>query len=391
MLNEAFLHRAIANLKERRDKVLEGKFNCVPLPFPRFRSWFPGIEKERYIITTANQKVGKSKFSDYLFIYDPFFKSIADGNIKIKVLYFSLEMSKMAKFYEFVCHLLYRLDKIRLSPVDLKSTDPFKILSEEHLKLIESDRYSEYLLRFLDTVEFIDDIKGPAGINIKCEEFAKSRGECITKEYTDEQGVVRRKFDHFEPYDPNEIMIIMLDNYTNLSAEQGKNKQQTIEQMSKYFIVLRDRYSFLINAIQHQTQAQEGVENFKLGKLAPSTDGLGDCKLTSRDCNMVIGLFNPAKFKLETSEGYNVKMFGDHLRILEILEDRDNGSNQKKCPLFFDGAISSFQELPKPDEKDKLKQWYHYIGTLSLGRNPNNKVYKTFMTFSKKVLNKLRA
>ena len=49
--------RALQKLKDRRERILSGLINCIPLPFPRLRSWLPGIEKRRYTIVTANQKV----------------------------------------------------------------------------------------------------------------------------------------------------------------------------------------------------------------------------------------------------------------------------------------------------------------------------------------------
>ena len=58
-----------AKNRARRQRILDGKLNCIPLPFERFRSIFPGFEQGKYIIITANQKVVKSKLSDYLFIY----------------------------------------------------------------------------------------------------------------------------------------------------------------------------------------------------------------------------------------------------------------------------------------------------------------------------------
>lgn len=43
--------------KTRRERVLEGKYNCIPFPFKRFRKIYPGIEQGKYLIITANQKV----------------------------------------------------------------------------------------------------------------------------------------------------------------------------------------------------------------------------------------------------------------------------------------------------------------------------------------------
>ena len=61
----------LARNKHRRQRLIEGKYNCLPFPFLRFRKVYPGVEQGKFIIITANQKVGKSKLADYLFIYEP--------------------------------------------------------------------------------------------------------------------------------------------------------------------------------------------------------------------------------------------------------------------------------------------------------------------------------
>ena len=50
-------NKILDNLTNRRQRILDGKYNCLPLPFPRFRAIFPGVEKSKYILLTANQKV----------------------------------------------------------------------------------------------------------------------------------------------------------------------------------------------------------------------------------------------------------------------------------------------------------------------------------------------
>lgn len=49
--------RALEELVTRRNRILHGLINCIPLCYPRLRNWLPGIEKRRYTIVTANQKV----------------------------------------------------------------------------------------------------------------------------------------------------------------------------------------------------------------------------------------------------------------------------------------------------------------------------------------------
>ena len=52
----SYFEGILEHLKEKRQRALDGLYNCIPLPFPRFRNIFPGIQMGRYIICTANQK-----------------------------------------------------------------------------------------------------------------------------------------------------------------------------------------------------------------------------------------------------------------------------------------------------------------------------------------------
>ena len=149
--------------KLRRQRLLEGKYNCLPFPFLRFRKVYPGVEQGKFIIITANQKVGKSKLADYLFIYEPLFFMVEhpEANIKVKDIYFSLEMSATEKFNEFQCHLLSRLDKIHIDTRRLTSVD--KPCDPHIFELLESERYQKYIKAYEEMVIFNDTDKNPTG------------------------------------------------------------------------------------------------------------------------------------------------------------------------------------------------------------------------------------
>lgn len=286
--------------------------------------------------------------------------------MRLKILYFTLEVSKEEKFYEFLCHLLFKLNQIRIDPIRLKSTDAENPVPQEVLDLLASDRYQQYIQRFEECVEFIDDIRNPTGINKYCRAYAlnPANGKSHLKEieYTNlETGVIEKREvpDYYEPNDPDEIRIIIIDNYSNLTLESGYNKMQNIDKMSKYCITLRDNLNYSIVGIQHQAQSQEGIENFKLGKLKPSPDGLADCKTTIRDANMAIGLYSPYKYEIREYERYDITRFKNHIRFLEIMENR-NGESGSITPLFFDGAVSTFEELPLPTDRG-IDEYYNYL------------------------------
>lgn len=60
------------------------------------------------------------------------------------------------------------------------------------------------------------------------------------------------------------------------------------------------------------------------------------------------------------------------------------------CPLFFDGAVCQFEELPKPDNKSELAKIYNYLNHI---RNVQVKLFfnhriKQYKDNSNNLLNK---
>lgn len=382
----------LSNLKLRKQRAENGLYNCIPLAFPRFKEYLPGTEMSKYIIISANQKVGKSKLCDYMYVYDPLFFIMEHPNLKVKVLYFSLEISPKEKYNEFLCHLLYRLDGIEISTKDLKSVDKDNPISDKILELLETERYQRYIKKFEEMVEYFD-IKNPTGVNKTCREYALNHGHLNKKtikikgplgEETD-----REVLDDINPYtsdDPEEYRIVILDNASNLMSENGLNKRETIEKMSKYAITLRDQLKYTFVLIQHQAQDKEGNEAYKLNRLKPSSDGLADSKTTSRDANLVIGLYSPFKYGLREYEGYDITKLRDNVRFMEVIEDRDYGANGKICPLYFDGAVSTFAELPRVTDKEGMEKIYRFIQSKQQKRLP-----KSFLMHSvRKLINWVR-
>lgn len=364
--------RALQILKDRRDRILRGLINCLPFPFPRFRVWFPGIERARYYLVTANQKIGKSKFADKVFVYDPFFYFLENPQQgSVKVLYFTREMSKEDKMMEFYSHLLYRLSNksIRISPVDLKSTRADKPVPQKVLDLLESEEYTRYIDSFANTVTFIDDIGNPTGVNKYCRAWAAEHGHFTYTTIKKKDPDTGREeeievIDQYIPDDPEQIVIIIFDNASNIIEESNLGKMGSIEKLSKYFVTLRNQLGMSPVLIQHQMQAQEGTDNIKLKLMKPSASGLADCKSTIRDINTAFGLYSPFKFGEHSYEGYNIDMFRNNIRFMEIIDDRDNGAGGLVCPLYFDGAVGVFEELPRADDKEAIQGVYNFLNRM---------------------------
>lgn len=106
------------------------------------------------------------------------------------------------------------------------------------------------------------------------------------------------------------------------------------------------------------------INAFKEGKIRPTKDGLKDSKRTGEDCNVLIGITNPDSFDLPDYKGYPIRnSLGSHFRMLEIVLNR-NGEANTLCPLYFDGAINRYEELPSPDNKPALDRCIEYVKNL---------------------------
>lgn len=360
-------NKIISLIENRRERVLNNKYNCLPFPFQSLlKCGYPGTEMGKYICVTANQKVCKSKFCDFVYVYNSLFFCMEHPEVKVKILYFCLEESAKKKWLDFQCHLLYRLNNIIISSSELMSTSA--PVSEDIVNLLKSKEYLRYYKKFEEMVTFMDTTKNPTGIYKICEDYMLKQGhynyvETIVRDPLGNEEV-SKKIDPADPYmpiDPEQYNIVIVDNATNISSERGMSKMQTIETFSKYAIRLRDVFNMTVILIQHQAQAQESLENTKANRLAPTSDGLGDCKVVVRDINTLIGLYNPYKHQVMEHKHYSIPRFKDHIRFVQIIEDRDYGTAGTVFGLFFNGASTYFKELPPPQDREAVEKVYKYI------------------------------
>lgn len=383
------INRVVAGLKERRNRLLNGQLNRIPSPFERFSNDFIGIEQGCYYTITSFTKGGKSQFTSFTFIYKPLmFCYYTKADIDIKILYFPLEETPERIMQRFISWLLYDLSKgkIRITPKDLRST--ISPVSQEILDAINSDEIQNILKYFEEHVIFPDGAGNPTGIFKYCVKYAEEHGKVYTKvgKYKDDFGVTqeRQVFDRYEQDNPNEYRLVIIDTINLIDTERGMTLKQSMDKLSEYCAkYLRNRYHYSPVIIQQQAFEQEGNEAFKIGRVRPSVAGLGDSKYTSRDSNIVLGLFSPFRFALKEYEGYDISKFKDNIRFLEMIVNRD-GEMGGLCPLFFDGAVCQFSELPRPDDNEGIKKVYEYLKKIRY----TNSTSKSFFSYGARKSNK---
>jgi hypothetical protein len=249
-----------------------------------------------------------------------------------------------------------------VSPRDLKSTSADNILSEEVLELIE--KHQVYFNKIEEIVTFIDDVRNPTGIYKFMTNYAKENGKIHTKTVKS-NGQESEIFDYYAPYNPDEYVMCLVDHIGLISPEKIDGKQLSLYESisvlsSRYFVRIRNMYNYIPIAIQQQASSQESVENARANKLKPSLDGLGENKTTQRDANVIMGLFSPFRYEIPSCNGYDIQFFRDNIRFLEILGGREGGSGVI-APLYFNGAVNYFKELPNPQDEEGMSKAYKFV------------------------------
>lgn len=381
------IDRIIANLKERRERILSGEVNCIPSSFTRFRDDFVGVEQGKFYLVSGQTKAAKTQIATNMFVYNPLFYAYQHPNkLHLKIFYFPLEESAENITLRFMSHLLAKLSNntIRISPLDLKSTNENKPVPKEVLELLETEEYQNILKFYEETVMFFEE-RHPTGIKKQIQSYAEKNGTIHTKKLSivnHKTGNVeeREVFDYYEPHDPKEYVIVLVDHISLITPESKLDLRESINRLSEHMILFRNRYNYTPVIIQQQGTETGNLEAFKNNKIRPTMSGLSDSKYTAKDCSMMLGITNPYSHELDTYLGYDIRKFKDSIRFLEVVLNREGQSNGI-IALYFDGKTCTFRELPPPNDKEELEKIYKYLDSI---RGKSTKVFLWFNKLTKK-------
>lgn len=101
----------------------------------------------------------------------------------------------------------------------------------------------------------------------------------------------------------------------------------------------------------------------KNGDVEPAIDDFKDSSSTQEDCDVALALFDPVRYKVEDSSGYNLDKLSDdfgakYFRSLRILKN-SYGEDDLRIGLGFFGQIGMFKELKK--KKDMTDADYESV------------------------------
>lgn len=359
-----------------------GYYNCIPfMGMERLEMYLPGIEQSTYYLLAAASGVGKSKLARYLFIHNPivFLENNPDSGIELDILYFSLEESKEKILLAEISKYLFTKYGLTLSIKQLASVGRYNVISAADLEKVKEAE--AHVKKFLDRVTIYDSVRNATGIYKTVRNFAMTVGTYYDKEgkpltptevmqVTGGVGETYKKVSYYKLHNPKHYVIVMTDHLGLLQPESGETLWQTMGKMSSnYNLHFRDKFGFIPVVIQQLAADKERVDSNFQGKtiedkLEPTLDSLGDNKTIARDVNVALGLFDPARYKIDNHNGYDITRLKDRYRSMNIMKSRDGIAN-KKLPLFFNGAVDFFKEMPRTDNIDGMNRVFEYVNQLN--------------------------
>lgn len=353
----SLIQRVLESVEQRRQRVLNGEVNCIPSPLKAFRYDFPGIELGTYYLISGSTKSSKSKITNFLFVFNAVLYAYHHPElIQLKMFYALLEEKAENITLKFAIYLLYVLDNIRIDIKTLKSVDSDRIVSEDILKKIHTERYQNILHFFEEHVVFIPE-RNPTGIYNTLKRYAESHGTTRNKKV---EGCTKEIFDYYTPDNPNEYVMCVIDHISLISTERGMDLRNSIKKLSEYLKIVRNKYNYIPVVVQQQNTSTNNLEAFKANKIRPTPAGCADSTDPPKDCDVMLGITNPFAFELPQYLGYDISKLRDSARFLEIVLGRDGESNAI-LPMYFDGAVGYYAPLPRHDNAPELNKVYNLI------------------------------
>jgi len=327
-------------LKQEVESGLSGRNNGVPMGFDRLNRYI-GIRKSMYFLVGGLTGSGKTSFIDDAFVLNPFdwYISQKDPKIKLRIIYRSMERSKTYKFAKWVSRKIF-IDQGIIIPVPKLLGWTEKMTKDEHDLFL---MYEDYMNQMDDVITIIGGPENPVGI-------AKE-----LKDHALENGRIEKIDDYNRCYFPNnehEVTIVVIDHIGLLKLTKDQpTKKQAIDKMSDELRYARDFYGYTPVVVSQFNRDISNIQRIKNGDVEPQLEDFAESSQTQNDADVVLGLFDPMRYKVADLSGYALSKLRDqfgakYYRSLRLIKN-SYGEDDVRIGLGFMGQIGMFKELPR--------------------------------------------
>lgn len=320
-----------------------------------------GVQRARIYGAAGASKSGKSTFVDYAFVIQPFLYAM-EHKIPIEWIYYSFELDRVSKEFDFAAYFLYHdfgIEKIQLEEgvtytyggkvqtvIDLSPDYLRGRLQDDNGNIIKvSDSIKKALITVYETriiplfgeyasngaqvrkgfIKFCESKDNPTGIYKSLKRHAEKSGYFLYNSTT------ANRITGYHANNPEKFTIIVMDHLRKLIPERGWQMKQTVDKMLEYMVELRNWCGFTFVPIIHTNRGMADMEKIKFAgdELFPSGDEIKDSGNMSEDCDYLFTIFNPNddKFRLQKHFGLQLRdskqnpLF-PNMRTIHLVESR---------------------------------------------------------------------
>ena len=327
-------------LKKEVELGLDGRNGGIPMGFDRLNRYI-GIRKSMYFLVGGLTGSGKTSFIDDAFVLNPFdwYISQKAPGLKLRIIYRSMERTRVYKLAKWVSRRIF-LDHGIIVPVPKLLGWTEKMTADEHDLFL---MYEDYIGNMSETITIIDGPENPVGIAKELKAHAVQNGRI---EQVDEYN--KRYF----PNNENEITIVVIDHIGLLKTTKDQTtKKQAIDKMSDELRYARDFYGYTPVVVSQFNRDISNPIRIKNGDVEPQLEDFAESSQTQNDADVVLALFDPMRYKVADSSGYDLNKLKDqygakYFRSLRLIKN-SYGEDDVRIGLGFMGQIGMFKELPK--------------------------------------------
>lgn len=330
-------------LKNEVQAGLDGRNNGIPMGFDRLNR-FIGIRKSMYFLVGGLTGSGKTSFIDDAFVLNPvdWYLTQKDPQIKLKIIYRSMERSRTYKLAKWVSRKIF-IDHGTTIPVTklLGWTD--KMSHDEHDLFL---MYEDYMNMVENVVTIIDGPENAVGIAKELKAHALKNGRI---EQIDEYNK------RYIPNDENTVTIVVLDHIGLLKTTRDQTtKKEAIDKMSDELRYARDFYGYTPVVVSQFNRSISNIMRIKNGDVEPQLEDFAESSQTQNDADVVLALFDPLRYKVLDTSGYDLNKLKDqygakYYRSLRLIKN-SYGEDDVRIGLGFMGQVGMFKELPRQKE-----------------------------------------
>jgi len=327
----------------------KGENEAIPLrKCPKLTKFISGTKRGCYYLYGAETGIGKTKFARDQHIYTVYdrYKEIGDKKIlDVAFLDFSLEITGKENMVNAIIRKIYIDDHVF---IDFKRASGESLeypLTKKEKSLIESKR--PYFKEFLEKLIVIDGGATPTQYhNILLEHFRRNG----TFANDDGKTMAVSRLGKYTPKNDKLMTVSLFDTINLADNETGQTNKQSIDRISRISVLFRNICDATPIIVQQFNADGSDVQRQRHGVKTPQLRDFEDSKRTTKDANIVIGLWSPMRYYEDTFKigkvSYDITLLKSWFVSAHILKNR-NGQASKVAPLRFNGGVSIFEEFPE--------------------------------------------